>query len=86
MKPRVYADTSVLGGCEDDEFRAPSVRLLEAFVRGELTLVLSELTLRELDAAPMAVRKLVAGVPEAHIESLGLSPDAEELAEGGTWQ
>ena len=80
MKPRVYVDTSVLGGCEDDEFRAPSVRLLEAFVRGELTLVLSELTLRELDAAPVAVRKLVAGVPEAHIESLGLSPDAEELA------
>jgi len=80
MKPRVYADTSVLGGCEDDEFRAPSVRLLEAFVRGEMTLVLSELTLRELHPAPLAVRKLVAAVPDAHIEPLGLSPEAEELA------
>ena len=29
-----------LGGCEDDEFREPSRRLLEAFQRGELTLVL----------------------------------------------
>ena len=27
MKPRIYADTSVLGGCEDDEFRDPSRRL-----------------------------------------------------------
>jgi hypothetical protein len=36
MKPRVYTDTSVLGGCEDVEFRDPSRR---AFVRGELTLV-----------------------------------------------
>ena len=30
MKPRVYTDTSVLGGCEDEEFREPSRRLLEA--------------------------------------------------------
>ena len=80
MKPRVYADTSVLGGCEDDEFRAPSVRLLEAFLHGELTLVLSELTLRELESAPETVRRLVTRIPEAHIESLGLSPEAEELA------
>jgi len=31
VKPRVYTDTSVLGGCEDEEFREPSRRLLEAF-------------------------------------------------------
>ena len=80
MKPRVYADTSVLGGCEDDEFRAPSVRLLEAFMRGEMTLVLSELTLRELETAPEAVRNRVPSVPRAHIEPLGLSPQAEKLA------
>jgi len=80
VKPRVYADTSVLGGCEDDEFRAPSVRLLEAFMRGEMTLVLSELTLRELETAPEAVRNRVPSVPRAHIEPLGLSPQAEKLA------
>ena len=54
MKPRIYTDTSVLGGCEDEEFREPSHRLLEAFERGELTLVLSELTVRELETAPEA--------------------------------
>jgi predicted nucleic acid-binding protein len=80
MKPRVYTDTSVLGGCEDDEFRGPSRRLLEAFLRGQLTLVLSELTLRELETAPEGVRTLVGRVPEAHIESLPLSSEAEELA------
>ncbi len=46
-----------------------------------MILVLSELTLREVEAAPEAIRKLVARVPLAHIESLGLSPEAEELAE-----
>ncbi len=80
MKPRIYTDTSVLGGCEDDEFRDPSRRLLEAFTGGELTLVLSELTLRELESAPEAVRKVVARVPQAYIELLALSPEADELA------
>ena len=47
MPDRIYTDTSVIGGCEDDEFRVHSRRLLDAFVRGDLTLVLSELTLRE---------------------------------------
>ncbi len=80
MKPRVYADTSVLGGCEDAEFCDSSLRLLQAFVRGDLTLVLLELTLRELDTAPEAVRKVVAKIPEPHIEALGLSFEAQELA------
>ena len=80
MKPRVYTDTSVLGGCEDDEFRDPSRRLLGAFVRGELTLVLSELTLRELETAPDGVKTAVGRVPLAHIEPLSLSPEAEALA------
>jgi hypothetical protein len=80
MKPRIYTDTSVMGGCEDDEFREPSRRLLEAFVGGDLTLVLSELTLRELDTAPEGVRMVLGRVPQAHIEPLSLSLEAEELA------
>ena len=59
MKPRIYTDTSVLGGCEDAEFREPSRHLLEAFKRGDLTLVLSELTVRELEAAPEPVRMVL---------------------------
>jgi len=80
MKPRIYTDTSVLGGCEDDEFREASRRLLAAFEDGESMLVLSELTLRELEAAPEAVRMALGRVPAAHIEILALSPEAEELA------
>lgn len=28
MKPRIYTDTSVLGGCDDEEFREPSRRFV----------------------------------------------------------
>jgi hypothetical protein len=77
---RVYTDTSVIGGCEDDEFRVHSRRLMDAFVRGDLRLVLSELTLRELAPAPLAVRAVLRAVPEAHIEVVRLTPVADELA------
>ncbi len=80
MRLRVYADTSVLGGCEDEEFREPSRRLLDAFQRGELTLVLSDLTIRELETAPDQVRNAVGRVPSAYVEVLALSPEAEHLA------
>ena len=80
MKARIYTDTSVLGGCEDDEFREPPRRLLQAFQRGEFTLVLSELTVRELEEAPDLVRSVLGTVPDEHIEALALSREAEDLA------
>lgn len=80
MKPRIYTDTSVLGGCEDDEFREPSRRLVQAFVRGDLKLVLSDLTVRELESAPPRVRAMLERIPAAHIEGLTLSPEIEDLA------
>jgi len=43
-------------------------------------LVLSELTLRELEAGPEGVRIIVGRVPQADIEPLSLSSEAEELA------
>mgnify|MGYP001287843129 FL=1 len=81
MKFRIYTDTSVLGGCEDEEFAEHSVRLMEGFVRGERVLVLSALTVQELAAAPAKVRRRLAAVPEAHIETLQLDAEARELSE-----
>ena len=78
---RIYADTSVVGGCEDDEFAEHSIRLMENFIRGEHILVLSTLTIQELASAPAAVRHRLASVPEAHIETLQLSAEARGLAE-----
>jgi hypothetical protein len=81
MKPRIYIDTSVIGGCEDEEFAEDSLRLLECFVGGQFVLVISTLTLQELADAPESVRRRFASVPESHIETLGLDAEARELAE-----
>src|SRR2546427_12193630 len=80
MKLRIYTDTSVVGGSEDVEFRQPSRRLLEAFRRGDMTLVISELTLRELAAAPAAVRDALGRIPPDVIEVLAVSTEVEDLA------
>lgn len=81
MRVRIYVDASVVGGCEDDEFAEDSVRLMECFIRGDSVLVLSTLTVQELAAAPVDVRKRVASVPEAHIQVLQLDAEARDLAE-----
>ena len=49
MEPlRVYIDSSVGGGCLDPEFEEHSGQLIEWARRGELRLLISEVTLREL--------------------------------------
>jgi len=81
MKQRIYADTSVIGGCLDPEFEVPSLRLVERFKLGEAVIALSELTLMELVDAPEKVRDVLKGIPEAHREYLDLTTEAKELAE-----
>lgn len=57
------------------------MRLMECFVKGDYVAALSDLTLRELAAAPEAVRAHLAEVPEVHIEPLRLDASARALAE-----
>ncbi len=81
MKRRIYVDASVVGGCEDDEFAEHSISLMECFIRGDFVLVLSNLTVQELAAAPESVRKRLASVPEANIEALQIDAETKELAD-----
>ncbi len=81
MKSRVYIDTSVVGGCEDEEFKEHSLQLMECFSIGEFKLVLSSLTVQELVEAPEVVRKHLKSVPEKNIVVIQLDSEVIELAE-----
>ncbi len=82
MKPLlIYADTSVIGGCEDPEFAADTLPLWRLFVEGRHTLVLSVHTLRELGPAPEGVRSHLLRVPREHQVLLADSSEAFQLAE-----
>ena len=80
-KLRVYADTSVIGGCEDLEFREPSRRLIERCARGEVTLVVSAITLQELEDAPQAVREVLRAIGTDHLEVIAITEEVRKLAD-----
>jgi len=80
MIPRVYIDTSVIGGCIDDEFATWSNQLFDEFRRGIKVAVVSDLTRRELETAPKNVQNILFTIPDLNIENVFLAAEAEKLA------
>jgi hypothetical protein len=78
---KVYSDTSTLGGCFDEEFSEWSNALLEEFRIGKKLLVLSDLTLQELEPAPQEVKDKLAEVPGKYQIAIGMTDEAFQLAE-----
>jgi hypothetical protein len=76
---RVYADTSVFGGCFDDEFRAESVGFFEEVRAGRFLLLVSDVTLDELSLAPDSVRRILADLPPAQMEIIDSSVESNDL-------
>ncbi len=57
-KQTVYVDTSVIGGCFDDEFKEWSNNLVTDFQKGLFIPVLSEITAAEINEAPFEVKAM----------------------------
>jgi hypothetical protein len=71
---RVYVDTSVIGGCFDEEFAPWSNGLMKDFLRAIFKPVLSEIVAAEIVPAPEQVRAQYA-------ELLALEPEFAELTD-----
>lgn len=76
---RVYADTSVFGGCFDDEFSEESKLFFEQVKKGEFILVVSQTTFRELKRAPENVQRILADVPSQFLETIEVAPEISAL-------
>jgi predicted nucleic acid-binding protein len=81
MKQRVYIDTSVIGGCFDQEFEEWSNRLIYEFQSGQKIAVISDITYREIDLAPEKVQKIISTIPSDFIEEILIDTETEELAQ-----
>ena len=79
-KERYYIDTSVIGGCLDEEFEKASVRLMDLFVKGDKVALISDITIAELSRAPHDVQKILEGIPSDHIEEVFLDEDSNSLS------
>lgn len=80
MTIQVYIDTSVIGGCIDQEFKEWSIMLFNEFKNGSKIAVISDITLDELELAPKKVRSILKLIPEKHLRIVESNPETEELA------
>lgn len=78
--PRIYLDTSVLGGCFDDEFKPWSDGLMEDIRQGRFRAVLSDVTGAEVLPAPPRVFELHASLLASGAEQVEVSEEALVLA------
>ena len=78
---RIYVDTSVIGGCHDEEFREASQALMDLFRNRSAVLVHSELLRRELVGAPQAVRHTLEQLPDEAKEWVPVTDEAVSLAD-----
>ncbi len=79
--PRVYVDTSVFGGVNDPEFARPSKRFFERVTVGDFIVLVSLQTVAELRAAPEAVRRVLAVLDPARVETVDVDAEVESLAD-----
>lgn len=81
MIPRIYIDTSVIGGCLDKKFEEWSNKLIGEFKKGIKIAVISDITLDELEEAPEEVQEILNTIPNENKESLIRDNEVVELAE-----
>ncbi|HTA26489.1 MAG TPA: PIN domain protein [Bacteroidia bacterium] len=77
----VYTDTSVIGGCFDIEFKEWSLALVDEFIAGTKKIMLSDLTLRELELARPEVRNKINYIPSDNRFIININYEAINLAE-----
>lgn len=78
---RVYVDTSVFGGTQDEEFANKSNRFFDQVRNGKYIVLLSDETLRELSTAPEPVRQIWRDLPPKFVEEISLDNEIIELSE-----
>lgn len=79
-KIRVYVDTSVFGGAQDEEFAGTTRRFFEHVCRGKFRVLISQITADELADAPAAVQAILKELPDLAIERVTAGNDVLELA------
>jgi predicted nucleic acid-binding protein len=81
MKPRIYIDTSVVGGYFDKEFKEATVKLFERLENNEIIFVVSDLLELELLGAPKQVREHLSAYSAEKFQRIELTEEAIMLAE-----
>ncbi len=78
---KFYVDTSVWGGFADAEFAEWTLPFFQQAAEGRFTIVLSDVTIRELQRAPEHIRDLPTTIKPEYIELVTVTDEQIKLAE-----
>lgn len=81
MKPRIYIDTSIVGGYYDEEFKEATQRLFVRLEKREVIFIISDLLELELIDAPKNVRELLQNYSTNSFEKIFITEEAGKLAD-----
>ena len=78
---KFYVDTSVWGGYFDKEFSEWTIPFFEQAKQGRFTIVLSDVTIGELQNAPEKIMELTTIIPPQYIELVSITEEQLALAD-----
>jgi hypothetical protein len=78
---KFYVDTSVWGGFLDKEFSSWTIPFIEQARQGKFTIVISDVTIGELQKAPEIVRNLPTTIPLESLELVSITEEQLNLAD-----
>jgi len=81
QKQRVYIDTSVIGGCFDEEFQEWSNLLFDEFLKGNRIALLSDTLIDEISKAPDKIKNRLKEIPDEFLEIIRRNEEVISLAE-----
>lgn len=77
---RLYLDTSVFGGYFDKEFALETRNLFDEIFELDHNLVLSEVTLREIEDAPQKIKNILNDIPKKIVNIASMNQEIIELS------
>lgn len=80
-KIKIYIDTSVFGGCFDEEFSEYSNKIIFDIQHGLYQGVISEISINEIEKAPDRIKDLVYNLPSDNINILQNTDEVTTLAQ-----
>ena len=80
MKPRIYIDTSVIGGNFDEEFKDESIKFFNRIERKDFEVYFSEVNEAELSLAPDHIKEIKNKIPQECYNYLELTEEVRDLA------
>ncbi len=80
-KIRVYVDTSVFGGTEDDEFAVFSRQFFDRVRRGEFVVLISQITVDELAGAPAKIQQVLGDIAAENLVLVTTDQESAQLAQ-----